>query len=64
MKKYYFIDTNIYFQNELLPPRKVELFNVKIDANTDTFTGFDADGNLYRLNNSELIIEKQIKGGE
>ena len=59
MKKYYFIDKNIYFANEILPPRKVELFDVKIDNATNTFTGFDIDGNLYRLNIKQLIVEER-----
>ena len=58
MKRYYFIDKNIYFANEILSPRKVELFNVKIDNETNTFTGFDTDGNLYKLNIEELIVEE------
>lgn len=64
MKRYYFIDYNIYFQGGIVPPRKVELFNIKFDNETDTFTGFDIDGNLYRLNNSQLIIEEEYKEGE
>ena len=58
MKRYYFIDKNIYFANEILPPRKVELFDVKIYNATNFFTGFDTDGNLYKLNIEELIVDE------
>lgn len=55
--KYYFINREIYFQNEKMPDRKVELFNVEISENY--VTGYDKDGNLYELNKSELIKEEE-----
>lgn len=57
MQHFYFIDNEIYFKNEKLPPRKVELFNVKIGENT--FTGYDKDANLYKLDIKDLIIEEE-----
>ena len=53
MKKYFFLDKEIYFQNKKLPARKVELFNVEIHDNT--VIGYDEDGNLYQLDLKDLI---------
>ena len=60
MKRFYFIDNNIYFQNKKMPPRKVELFSVKINMNDDFYTGYDKDGNFYKLNinHNRLIVEE------
>lgn len=57
MKRYYFIDNNIYFQNEQLLPRKVELFNISIYNNE--INGMDLDGNWYTLSKNKLIIEEE-----
>ena len=61
MKHYYFIDDDIYFQNKKLPPRKVELFNVNINMNDKIYTGYDKDGNFYKLcfDEHELLIEEE-----
>ena len=56
MKRYYFIDDNIYFQNKKLPPRKVELFNISIY--NKEIHGMDSDGNWYEIPKSQLIIEE------
>lgn len=55
-KRYYFIDNEIYFQNEKLPPRKVELFNTKLVNNI--CIGYDEDGNEYHINEEEIIVEE------
>lgn len=57
MKKYYFIDREIYFQGEKLPDRKVELFNVEIDG-ADVYAN-DIDCNIYYLYKKDLIIEEE-----
>lgn len=59
MKHYYFIDDDIYFQNKKIPPRKTELFHINIDMESKVYTGYDKDGNFYRLHldNYPLIIE-------
>lgn len=59
MKRYYFIDKKIYFQNEKMPDRKVELFNLEIDKEGNFVTGFDELGNEYSILISELIIEER-----
>lgn len=53
--KYYFIDKEIYYQNEKLPDRKVELFNLNFDS--PNVTGYDEDGNEYTILIGDLIIE-------
>lgn len=55
--RYYFIDKEIYFQNEKMPNRKVELFDIEFFG--DYVLGYDEDGNLYEQNKSELIIEEE-----
>lgn len=57
MKRYYFIDREIYFEGHKLPDRKVELFNVENDG-TDVYAN-DIDGNLYHLETKDLIIEEE-----
>lgn len=57
MKRYYFIDKEIYFMNEKIPDRKVELFNVFIGD--DVITGHDSDYNFYQINKDEIIIEEE-----
>lgn len=60
MKHYYFINNEIYFQNKKMPPKKVELFHLDIDVENKKYTGYDKDGNFYKLNANEipLIIEE------
>lgn len=62
MKRYYFIDKEIYFQNKKLPDRKVELFYVRRKLNEYTgeleYFGFDKDGNDYVISENEIIIEE------
>lgn len=55
--RYYFIDKGIYFQNEKMPDRKVELFD--IESFGDYVLGYDEDGNLYEITKDELIIEEE-----
>lgn len=56
MKKYYFIDDEIYFQNKKCPLRKVYVFNIDIDFDRKIWTGYDVDENLYKLNLNEYPI--------
>lgn len=53
--KYYFMDKEIYYQNEKLPDRKVELVNVSYEP--PFYTGYDEDGNEYTIHIDNLIIE-------
>jgi len=57
MKRYYFIDNEIYWQGQKMPPRKVELFNVEIYSKE--VYGNDIDGNLYCIDKKELITEEE-----
>ena len=57
MKKYYFIDKEIYWQGVKMPDRKVELFNIENDG-ADVYAN-DIDGNLYHLETKDLIIEEE-----
>lgn len=57
MKKYYFIDKEIYWQGVKMPDRKVELFNVEIDGE-DVYAN-DIDCNIYYLDKKDLIIEEE-----
>lgn len=57
MKKYYFIDKEIYFEGHKLPDRKVELFNVEISGE-DVYAN-DIDCNIYCIDVSDLIIEEE-----
>ena len=57
MKRYYFIDKEIYFEGHKLPYRKVELFNIENDG-ADVYAN-DIDGNLYHLETKDLIIEEE-----
>lgn len=54
--RYYFIDNEIYFQNQKQPPRKVELFNIEFN-NGDAF-GYDFDGNEYQIPEEDIIVEE------
>ena len=56
MKKYYFIDKEIYWQGVKMPDRKVELFNVEINGE-DVYAN-DIDCNIYYLDKKDLIIEE------
>ena len=56
MKKYYFIDKEIYWQGVKMPDRKIELFNVEIDGE-DVYAN-DIDCNIYYLDKKDLIIEE------
>ena len=53
--RYYFIDKEIYYQNEKLPDRKVELVNVRYEP--PLCIGHDEDGNEYTIHIDNLIIE-------
>lgn len=53
--RYYFIDTEIYYQGKKQPSRKVELFNVNIIGNT--VYGADENDNEYEILKSQLIVE-------
>lgn len=55
--RYYFIDKEIYFQNQKMPDRKVELFDIEFFG--DYIMGYDKDGNLYEITKDELIIEEE-----
>lgn len=55
MNRFYFIDKKVYYLGKKQPYRKVEIFNVTIYK--DFFTANDKDGNQYKLDRSELIIE-------
>ena len=55
--RYYFIDKEIYFQNEKMPDRKVELFDIEFLG--DYVLGYDEDGNWYEITKNELIIEEE-----
>ena len=57
MKKYYFIDKEIYWQGVKMPDRKVELFNVEINGE-DVYAN-DIDCNIYYLDKKDLIIEEE-----
>lgn len=57
MKKYYFIDKEIYWQGVKMPDRKIELFNVEIDGE-DVYAN-DIDCNIYSLDKKDLIIEEE-----
>lgn len=57
MKRYYFIDREIYFEGNKLPNRKVELFNVEINGE-DVYAN-DTDCNIYCIDISDLIIEEE-----
>lgn len=57
MKRYYFIDREIYFEGHKLPDRKVELFNVEISGE-DVYAN-DIDCNIYCIDISDLIIEEE-----
>lgn len=61
--RYYFIDKEIYFQNKKMPDRKVELFDCQKVTdyinNQEFIEGYDIDGNLYKINKDELIIEEE-----
>lgn len=57
MKKYYFIDKEIYWQGVKMPDRKIELFNVEIDGE-DVYAN-DIDCNIYYLDKKDLIIEEE-----
>lgn len=57
MKKYYFIDKEIYWQGVKMPDRKIELFNVEIDGK-DVYAN-DIDCNIYSLDKKDLIIEEE-----
>lgn len=55
--RYYFIDREIYFQNEKMPDRKVELFDIEFLG--DYVLGYDEDGNWYEITKNELIKEEE-----
>ena len=57
--RYYILDKEIYYQNEKQPPRLVELFFINKNEDKGMFSGYDKDGNLYKLKLEELI-EKEI----
>jgi hypothetical protein len=57
MKRYYFIDDEIYFKNVKQPPRKVELFFV--DKVGSLYLGKDEDGNDYVIGEEDMIIEEE-----
>ena len=59
-KRYYFIDNEIYLQGEKQPPRKVELFDIRVDEVNKTFLALDEDGNEYLLDLDQLIIEDEV----
>lgn len=58
--KYYFIDSEIYYQGKKQPERKVELFNVdKVNVYDKTYyDGYDKDGNAYRILDKNIIMEE------
>ena len=56
MKKYYFIDKEIYWQGVKMPDRKIELFNVEVDK--ENVYANDIDCNIYCLDVKDLIIEE------
>lgn len=51
----YFIDTEIYYQNKRLPPRKVKLPIVINNSDNKTALCYDDDGNEYFLNRDEIF---------
>lgn len=50
----YFIDTEIYFQNKKLPPRKVIIEHIIYEPNGKTAICYDESGNDYRINLIEI----------
>ncbi len=56
--RYYFIDSEIYFQGKKEPPRKVELFAVDFEKD-GTVTGYDENGNQYTLEAKEVFTEDE-----
>lgn len=50
----YFIDSNIWYQGKLQPPRKVELPIVIPDPNGRTALCYDNDGDYYTLPLTEI----------
>lgn len=55
-KRYYFIDTEIYYQNVKQPPRKVEVFHV--EERGYGYSVIDKYGNFYNLDKDQLIVEE------
>lgn len=53
--KYYFIDNEIYYQNQKMPPRKIQLFFV--EEKEDYYVGYDIDGNEYNIEKNKIIKE-------
>lgn len=50
----YFIDSNIWYQGKLQPPRKVALPIVIPDPNGRTALCYDNDGDYYTLSLTEI----------
>ena len=56
MKKYYFIDDQIWFQGEKQPPRKVYCYSIEFKGDVAIF--YDEDGNSYHLPKERILEEK------
>ena len=57
----YFVDTQIYFQNKQLPPRRVPVYDLKIAQGKAYFR--DKEGNHYTLSESEIFEDTLEEDG-
>ena len=55
VKKYYFIDDDIWYHGERQPPRKVYCYNIRFTGNVAEF--YDEDGNSYHLPKERIFKE-------
>lgn len=59
MIRYYFMDTEIYFQGKRQELRKVEVFSI-YELGDGKVNCRDEDGNVYILDRSRIFSEKKM----
>lgn len=56
MKKYYFIDDDIWYHGEKQSPRKVYCYSIEFEGDIAAF--YDEDGNSYHLPKERIFEEE------